>query len=270
MSGYPEDMGCLDRGTRTLSELKQDHLPMSRLPDYTVRESQRAKNITIRVTTAGEIVVVVPTGFDHAQIPSLLLRKRRWLDRSLSGIREQQRLFSEDQASALPAQINLRAIGERWTVHRYSSTTEKARAHEDPEKQLMLCGDLTDRTALRQALRVWVKDKARQHLVPWLADAAALHAFSVSKVAVRCQKTRWGSYSRRGTLSLNAQLLFLPSDLVWYVFLHELCHTRHLDHSKEFWSLLATHVSEAEELRRKLRGAWKYVPRWMTDTGVLS
>ena len=113
-------------------------------------------------------------------------------------------------------------------------------------------------------MRHWVVGKAKQRLVPWLKTAAEERGFEVGKVTIRCQKTRWGSHSKRGTISLNAQLLFVPPQLVRYVFLHELCHSVHLDHSARFWNLLAQHEPQADRLRKELRAAWQYVPGWFT------
>lgn len=237
---------------------------MDSLPEYTIRESARAKRVLIQVKTGGDVVVVVPIGFDHRNVPTLLQEKRHWLDRSISRIQEEHKRFNPDPIGELPTQVNLRAIGELWTVAQRASNGEAVDVCEEDGKRLVVCGDLNDAAVLRQSMRDWVMGKARTHLLPWLMDVAGSHAFTVGKVAVRCQKTRWGSYSRRGTLSLNAQLLFLPPHLVTYVFLHELCHTRHLDHSKEFWTLLGTHVPRAVDLRREIRDAWKYIPTWLT------
>lgn len=238
---------------------------MDSLPRYTIRESARAKRVLIQVKTGGNVVVVVPIGFDHRNVPTLLQEKRQWLKRSISRIQEEHKRFNPDPIGELPTQVNLRAIGDLWVVQQRASTGNHAYVCEEDGKRLVVCGDLNDAAVLRQSMQDWIMENAKRHLIPWLMDVARSHAFTVGKVAVRCQKTRWGSYSRRETLSLNAQLLFLPSHLVTYVLIHELCHTRYLDHSKEFWTLLGTHVPRAVELRRELRDAWKYIPTWLTD-----
>jgi hypothetical protein len=81
---------------------------------------------------------------------------------------------------------------------------------------------------------------------------------------VRNPHTRWGSYSRKETVSLNQNLLFLPTHLVRYVLLHELCHSVHLEHSAQFWSLLRDKEPRADALRDELRLAWRYLPDWTT------
>jgi predicted metal-dependent hydrolase len=67
----------------------------------------------------------------------------------------------------------------------------------------------------------------------------------------------------RGNLALNTKLLFLPPELLRYVLVHELCHTVHMNHSKDFWRLVECHEPRYRVLDQQLRAAWKPVPRWL-------
>lgn len=80
---------------------------------------------------------------------------------------------------------------------------------------------------------------------------AEFHGFTPAKVTIRCQKTRWGSCSWRNSISLNRQLILLPTELIDYVLLHELVHTRIKNHSPLFWSELTRLMPDAR-LRRAL------------------
>ena len=74
------------------------------------------------------------------------------------------------------------------------------------------------------------------------------------RAAFRCQKTRWGSCSAKNNISLNVNIAFLPKELQDYILLHELCHIRHKNHSKKFWSELDKYVGgRSKELRRELK-----------------
>ena len=86
--------------------------------------------------------------------------------------------------------------------------------------------------------------------------AAYYHRFTgghYTSVAVRDQKTRWGSCSSRGTLSFNYRLIFAPPVILDYVVVHELCHLTHMNHSKDFWDMVAQIMPEHRQYRRWLR-----------------
>ncbi len=85
---------------------------------------------------------------------------------------------------------------------------------------------------------------------------AYYHAFTgghYTSITVRDQKTRWGSCSSRGTLSFNYRLIFAPPRILDYVVVHELCHLTHMNHSKDFWNMVASVMPEYKTHRKWLR-----------------
>lgn len=74
------------------------------------------------------------------------------------------------------------------------------------------------------------------------------------RAAFRCQKTKWGSCSSQNNISLNINIAFLPAHLQDYILLHELCHIRHKNHSKDFWAHLDTYCDgRAKKLAKELK-----------------
>lgn len=86
-----------------------------------------------------------------------------------------------------------------------------------------------------------------------LSRLNAHYGFSVGRVSVRNQKTRWGSCNRKGDISFNWKLVCLPQELAEYVIAHELCHIGAFDHSRHFWSLVAETIPDWKERRRAMR-----------------
>ena len=81
-------------------------------------------------------------------------------------------------------------------------------------------------------------------------------------MGIKNQRTRWGSCTRQGRVSLNCKLLFLNREQVRYVMGHELCHTLELNHSVRFWALLRQFEPRADALHGSMRDAWTLVPAW--------
>ena len=96
------------------------------------------------------------------------------------------------------------------------------------------------------------REDARKILNQRLSELAAENDFEYNRVFIRSQKTRWGSCSSKNNINLNMNLLHLPSELVDYVLLHELTHTKVKDHSPNFWDELETVCPDAKEKRRLL------------------
>jgi predicted metal-dependent hydrolase len=93
---------------------------------------------------------------------------------------------------------------------------------------------------------------ARRRLVERLDVLARKHGYTYNQVSIRNQKTRWGSCSAKNNISLNLQLIRLPAELIDYVILHELVHTRVKNHSQAFWDRLSALVGDAKTLDRRL------------------
>ena len=94
--------------------------------------------------------------------------------------------------------------------------------------------------------------EARKKLVNRLNELCDQHGFNYNKVFVRTQKTRWGSCSAKNNINLNMKLVRLPDEMIDYVLLHELVHTRVKNHTNGFWAELNKFVGDAKEMSKKL------------------
>ncbi|MCR4313690.1 MAG: M48 family metallopeptidase [Candidatus Uhrbacteria bacterium] len=80
------------------------------------------------------------------------------------------------------------------------------------------------------------------------------YRFEYHRVAIRNQRTRWGSCSKKGNLNFNYRIARLPIHLADYVIVHELCHLGEFNHSPQFWNLVARAIPDHRERRKELRG----------------
>lgn len=94
--------------------------------------------------------------------------------------------------------------------------------------------------------------EAGKKLVNRLNELSEQHGFTYNKVSVRNQKTRWGSCSSKNNISLNMKLVRLPDEMIDYVLLHELVHTRIKNHSHVFWAELDKFVGDAKGMSKKI------------------
>ncbi len=97
------------------------------------------------------------------------------------------------------------------------------------------------------------KEVARAHVHARLAELNEHYHFTYKRVAIKNQKSCWGSCSAHGNLNFNYKIAFLPAHLADYVIIHELCHLAQLNHSPQFWALVATTCPEYRACRRELK-----------------
>jgi predicted metal-dependent hydrolase len=129
------------------------------------------------------------------------------------------------------------------------------------QKQLARIAEYENRNkALADSFAAIDRVEAKKKLTTRLKQLAEKHGFTCNRVSLRNQQTRWGSCSRKNNISLNMKLIVLPEELVDYVILHELVHTRIHDHSRRFWSELDKYTGNGKALASKLRN---YDTRWI-------
>lgn len=236
---------------------------MAALPDYRIRHSPKAKNLRLKVTRDEGLCVVVPRGFDEAKIPALLKKKKIWIADALKRVGETRRFLEPQPVKHLPESLRLVALGETWPVI-YNDTENRSGIWFRAENgKLLISGSDLNREAVIRKLKDWLRLKVREDLFPLAEKLAAKHRLTLGGLLVKSQRTRWASCSAQRNLSLNTKLLFLSPDLVRYVLIHELCHTVHMNHSKEFWRLVASHEPSYKVLDQALREAWKTLPQWV-------
>lgn len=233
------------------------------LPDYAIRESARARHVSIKVDLKGAIEVVVPRGFDHSRIPELMQKRRAWLWQTVRQIEHQNARLEPDHFEAKPGQIELRSRQQTWQVDYQAGSPHHLELTQSSPRTLLLRGDIDNAPACGDLLRQWLTRKARAEFAPWLRELSFDLGLPFHQVSIRGQKTRWASCSTQKNISLNYKLLFLPPELVHYVFVHELCHTVHMNHSAAFWQLVGQKQPDYGPHRDQIRDGWQYVPRWV-------
>lgn len=226
------------------------------LPEYTVRVSARARHVRLTVSALDGLVVVVPKGW-RGDAAAIVAQKREWAHRALSRFAEKRALHAAGPAALLPAEVELRRCGRVLPVRAAESSRTRA---AERDGVLVVAGP--DDDARLAALSRWLDRVARDELPARVHELAREHGASVTRVRVGRMRTRWGSCSARGTVSISRNVVFLPPHLADALICHELAHTRVLDHSPRFWAYLSLLDPNALAHRAELRRAGRFVPAW--------
>lgn len=110
-----------------------------------------------------------------------------------------------------------------------------------------------DQTQLTEQQRLFYREMAREVLTQRTAYYAGVMGVTYGRIAIREQKTRWGSCSARGNLNFNWKLIQMPPGVLDYVVVHELAHLREMNHSGRFWDLVESYMPEYKTYRNWLK-----------------
>jgi predicted metal-dependent hydrolase len=254
-----------------LTMQKNDQVFQLALPDgrnwpYTVRRYARSKNLRLRLNAEGQLLVTAPRWVAQSAVHQFVASRSLWIHEHL------QRIGLKASAPRqLPDRILLQAVGEQWEVTSLPGDGPlqlHATVEPDGSRLLRLHGQPAGFAAGQQLLRRWLAQQGRARLLPWLAEVSAETGLDYRNVSIRGQKTRWGSYSTRGDVSLNWKLLFLPPRLVRYVLIHELCHSLEMNHSDRFWQHVSRFEADLPGTRRLMRVAAAHLPAWLEQGQV--
>jgi predicted metal-dependent hydrolase len=223
---------------------------------FAVRVSPRARRLTARVHVGGRVEIVVPEGVNAKTVREFVHRFSPWIDAKVAAMQ-----CHGAPAQPVPADIEFAFSGERFEVDWRHADKRRLQLHDG-----RITVDAPDDRQARASLQDWLKRAAAERLAPPLLQLAAELNCPVARVAIRCQRTRWGSCSTRGTVSLNCSLLFLAPDVVRYLFVHELVHTKHMNHSARFWNVVERLEPDYRRLDRQLLAGWRTVPAWVFKT----
>ena len=243
-----------------MSKMEQLSLDLERT-DYRIRESRRAKYMRLSVSPLGVVEVVKPLSVSWQSVSEFVAKHEDWIKRTLARVRS----AGGDGGSrerALPHNVYFHAFDQRWQVSYLPNLKHKLREAwgEDGDKTLLVKHAAA--ADVQSTLCQWLSVKAKQLLIPWFEQVSVETGLSYKKVSVRAQKTRWGSCSSAKHISLNRALVFLPKELVRYLFIHELCHTRFLNHSAQYWEHVSLWLPNYKNLDAALNKATGAIPLW--------
>jgi hypothetical protein len=207
-------------------------------------KNRRSKNIKIRVKPDQSVHVSFPFYVSSAEVSQFVMKSIKW-------ITDQQQKFqtkkSRIEAGRFQTKLHL--------VNVLEGNENKTKVNfNDIEIRLADFDSDSSRSYLENVMVGIYRYEAKKLLPPRLTELAQKHGFQFNKISIRNNKRNWGSCSARNNISLNLQMMKLPNELIDYILLHELVHTKIKNHGPLFWSKLDELTNfRARELSKKVR-----------------
>lgn len=212
-----------------------------------IRINNHARRLTFR-TEEDEIRVTVPPGTTLKEVRNAIDELR-------------PRLRSSRQAQARPLiDLNYRIDAEYFKLRLVTGERERFLSRSELGEMQIVCppdADFSDKNLqawLRKVIEEALKRNAKIILPPRLYQLSLRHNLPYKSVKINSSNGRWGSCSTRRSINLSCYLVLLPGHLIDYVLLHELAHTREMNHGEGFWALLDELTGgKAQSLRQELK-----------------
>lgn len=222
---------------------------------YTVRRSSRARHARLTIRPDGELVVTLPARAPERWATDLVASREVWIDR------HRRRLLADrDRLASRPRLGDGRTVAVGGVPHRVSvvplaAPRRRTRVVHDDAGTPSLTIELAagERRPLSAIIEGWLRAEARDALARRTAIRARDIGVRPRAMSIRDQRSRWGSASRRGTVSFSWRLVMAPATVLDYVVVHELAHLREFGHGPAFWAIVREQVADADTARHWLK-----------------
>lgn len=226
--------------------------------EYKVVRSRR-KTLSLQVSY-GQVLVRAPYGVDDKFINTLIEKKSAWLKAKIA-----QQSQVDDFCCDFSQGSTLFLFGQLVTLDiTFAKQAQTLLTNDINNKQILIIV-LAERNqkklnnkvllaaAVKKHIEKYFKQQAEDIIPVKVATYSQLTSLTPVSIKIRQYRSRWGSCNSRGELSFNYLLMMLPIDVINYVVVHELCHLEHLNHSKEFWQLVAKHFPQYTKAKKWMK-----------------
>lgn len=211
------------------------------LPEIQITRKLRAIRLRLRVEPT-QIKLTVPQFCTQRQVQEFLKQSEQWMIETWQ--KQQEKAGQQDRS--LPAELKLFNLAKPLEI--IYKTQKNSFILDEQNHQLFI----SDRQP-ESYLKTFVIAYAKQHLSIYLQQLSCEIGLCYGECAIRQPKTRWGSCSAKHDIMLNSGLVLFPLEIARYVAVHELAHTKHFDHSANFWTEVEKHDVDFRQHRKILK-----------------
>jgi predicted metal-dependent hydrolase len=217
-----------------------------------LRRSNKAKRVIIRIKSADEVIIVVPSWVPFQTGKKFAIQKKEWIRKHIERFGEKGKLVLIFDEQTL--------FNTRW--HRLeilSDIRDNVGIHINEEVvQITYPSHLeVDQPEIQDAIKYGIIEtlrmEAKQYIPGRISKLAEKYGFQYRKLSLKNQKTLWGSCSSVNNININIHVMRLPQHLLDYILVHELTHTVHKNHSVYFWKAVDQCLGNGKAFAAELR-----------------
>jgi hypothetical protein len=217
-----------------------------------LKKSFKAKNISIKIKPFEGVLVTVPMLVSFKLAEDFVKTKIKWINKNLNKVQKQEQsytFFSANNSFKTRSHlINITSTELSKNTVNIENTNVKVLI----SKKLSISSEENQLYIRNIILEIWRKE-AKEYLPRRVKALAIDHNFNYQKLTIKNTKSRWGSCSFDNNINLSLHLMRISNELIDYVILHELVHTKVKNHSSKFWETLEKHCPNSKILDKELK-----------------
>ena len=217
-----------------------------------LKKSFKAKNISIKIKPFEGVLVTVPMLVSFKLAEDFVKTKIKWINKNLNKVQKQEQsytFFSANNSFKTRSHlINITSTELSKNTVQIENTNVKVLI----SKKLSISSEENQLYSRNIILEIWRKE-AKEYLPRRVKALAIDHNFNYQKLTIKNTKSRWGSCSFDNNINLSLHLMRISNELIDYVILHELVHTKVKNHSSKFWETLEKHCPNSKILDKELK-----------------
>lgn len=207
---------------------------------------QHRRSITARIRRDGVVEVKAPLLYRESDMLAFLNQHRRWIFNHLDRLQN----ADNQQKKYVSGEIH-HYLGEKYTLQVVESNKNSVKIEGNS-----LIVNSKSPEIVEKLLNNWYKNQAKtvfSELLPPIIGKFRKYNVAPTKIGIRDMRSRWGSCSRKGHISLNLQLIKLPENCIRQVMIHEMCHLVYFDHQAGFYALMTEMMPDWKLWKKQLR-----------------
>ena len=217
---------------------------------YTVSKA-KVKNIYISIQN-GEVVVKAPWYVTQTQIQELIESKRKWIMEKLNDYQTSPRKVKEYYDGE-----RFQILGESYYLNIYYKNTEKPRLNVENGKIVVVLPIEYSNEDNTEQIKVMINKMynmiAEKEVEASFEKMRKLTGLAPEEYRIKKIKTAWGTCSSRKKITINQDIVMYSRKALDYVVLHEICHLKYMNHSKNFWNMVAKYMPDYKKAEEELK-----------------
>lgn len=221
----------------------------SKIIEYQVIKSNR-KTVTISILPTKRVIVKTPQYLSDYEIVNMVKQNAKWINSKISDMPD---YIEEKLENKYQDGDKLLYRGKDHTLKVIENHRIKKAKVEIISNEIVLTINKENSQAIPGILEQWYKEKARELVYEKLNYYNTYINKKISTVRIKNQRKRWGSCSNLGNLNFNWRIIMMPDEMFDYIVVHEMCHLKHLNHSKDFWRTVQEILPDYKEREKWIK-----------------